>query len=75
MARVTRREAKKALSTFLSQLKHVTIATTGEDLKKLGLKPGKLYKKILNNLLDARLDGNVRNKREEIAYVKKHFLS
>ena len=75
MARVTRREAKKALSTFLSQLKHVTIATTGTDLKKLGLKPGKLYKKILDNLLDARLDGTVRNKREEIAYVKEHFLS
>jgi tRNA nucleotidyltransferase (CCA-adding enzyme) len=75
MARVTRREAKKALSTFLSQLKHVTIATTGKDLKKLGLKPGKLYKKILDNLLDARLDGTVRNKREEIAYVKEHFLS
>jgi tRNA nucleotidyltransferase (CCA-adding enzyme) len=75
MARVTRREAKMALSTFLSQLKHVTIATTGTDLKKLGLKPGKLYKKILDNLLDARLDGKVRNKREEIAYVKEHLLS
>ncbi len=75
MARVSRREAKKALSTFLIQLKQVTIATTGADLKKLGLKPGRLYKKILDNLLDARLDGEVRNKREEIAYVKEHFLS
>jgi tRNA nucleotidyltransferase (CCA-adding enzyme) len=75
MARVTKREAKKALSTFLIQLKQVAIATNGADLKKLGLKPGKLYKKILDNLLDARLDGKVRNKREEIAYVKEHFLS
>lgn len=74
MAKVTRREAKKALSTFLSQLKQVTISTTGEDLKKLGLQPGKLYKKILDDLLNARLDGKVRNKREEIAYVKEHFL-
>ena len=75
MAKVTRREAKKALSTFLSQLRHVTIATTGADLKRLGLQPGKLYKKILDDLLNARLDGNVRNKREEIAYVKEHFLN
>jgi len=59
----------------LSQLKNITIATTGADLKKLGLKPGKLYKKILGDLLDARLDGTVRNKGEEIAYVKEHFLS
>jgi tRNA nucleotidyltransferase (CCA-adding enzyme) len=75
MAKVTKREAKKALSTFLSQLKQVAISTTGADLKKLGLKPGKLYKKILDDLLNARLDGEVRNKREEIAYVKQHFLS
>jgi len=43
MARVSRREAKRAISTFLSQLKHLTIETTGGDLKKLGLPPGKLY--------------------------------
>ena len=75
MAKVTKREAKKALSTFLSQLKQVTISTTGADLKKLGLKPGKLYKKILDDLLNARLDGKVKNKREETTYVKEHFLS
>ena len=75
MARVTKKEAKKAVSNFLVQLKHTKIKTTGEDLKKLGLPPGKLYKKILDNLLDAKLDGKVQNKREEIAYVKKNFLA
>ena len=75
MARVTRQEAKRAISTFLTRLKGVTISTTGEDLMKLGLQPGKLYKKIMDDLLNARLDGKVQNKKEEIAYVKKHFLS
>jgi tRNA nucleotidyltransferase (CCA-adding enzyme) len=75
MAKVTKREAKKALSTFLSQLRHATIATTGEDLKKLGFPPGKIYKKILDTLLDAKLDGKVQNRREEIAYVKENFLA
>jgi tRNA nucleotidyltransferase (CCA-adding enzyme) len=75
MARVTKKEAKKAVSNFFAQLKHTKIKTTGDDLKKLGLPPGKLYKKILDNLLDAKLDGKVQNKREEIAYVKKNFLA
>jgi len=59
----------------LSQLRHATIATTGEDLKKLGFPPGKIYKKILDTLLDAKLDGKVQNRREEIAYVKENFLA
>lgn len=75
MAKITKKAAKKAISTFLTQLKHTKIKTTGEDLKKLGLPPGKLYKKILNNLLDAKLDGKVRSKREEIAFIKEHFLT
>jgi tRNA nucleotidyltransferase (CCA-adding enzyme) len=75
MARVTKKEAKKAVSNFFAQLKHTKIKTTGDDLKKLGLPPGKLYKKILDNLLDAKLDGKVQNKREEIAYLKRNFLA
>jgi len=74
MAKVTRKEAKKAISTFLTQFKYTKIKTRGEDLKKLGLAPGRLYKRILDNLLDAKLDGKVRSKREEIAFVRENFL-
>ena len=74
MAKVTRKEAKKAVSNFLTHLKHTKIKTTGEDLKKLGLLPSKLYKRILDDLLDAKLDGKVKNKREEIAFVKNKFI-
>lgn len=73
MAKVTRREAKKALSTFLGHLRQVTIETTGEDLKRLGFPPGKIYKKILDALLNAKLDGTVQSRREEITYVKENF--
>jgi tRNA nucleotidyltransferase (CCA-adding enzyme) len=74
MAKVTRKDTKKAVSTFLTQLKHTRIKTTGEDLKKLGLSPGKLYKSIMDKLLEAKLDGKTRGKREEIAFVKEKFL-
>jgi len=75
MAKITKKSAKKAISTFLTRLKHTKIKTTGEDLKKLGLLPGRLYKRILDNLLDAKLDGKVRSKREEIAFIKENFLA
>jgi len=74
MAKVTKKDTKKSVSNFLTQLKHTRIRTTGEDLKKLGLLPGKLYKSIMDTLLDARLDGKIRSKREEIAFVKEKFL-
>ena len=75
MAKVTRNEAKKSVSKFLAKLKHTKIKTTGGDLKKLGLLPGKLYKRILDNLLNAKLDGKVQNKSDEIAFVKKNCLT
>lgn len=75
MAKVTKKEAKKAISTFLIQLKYTKIKTTGKDLKKLGLPPGKLYKRILDSLLNAKLDGKVKTKREEIAFVREKFLT
>lgn len=74
MAKVTRREAQRAISTFLTHLRHTTIETRGEDLKMLGFAPGRLYKKILDSLLDARLDGRVQTKSEETEYVRAHFM-
>jgi len=75
MAKVAKKETKKAVSTFLTQLRHTKVKTTGEDLKRLGFPPGKLYKKILDSLLDAKLDGKIRSKSEEIAFVRKNFLT
>jgi tRNA nucleotidyltransferase (CCA-adding enzyme) len=74
MGRVTRREAQKAVSNFVTQVRHTAIETGGDDLKKLGLPPGRLYKKILDGLLDARLEGKVQTKADEIDYVRQHFL-
>ena len=43
----------------------------GKELHALGLSPGPLYGKILNRLLEARLDGEVRNEAEERDLVKR----
>lgn len=45
----------------------------GEELRKLGYKPGPLYKKVLNRLWQARLDGNLCTKQEELSYVQEYL--
>jgi tRNA nucleotidyltransferase (CCA-adding enzyme) len=56
--------------TFLTKLRYVRPALTGNDLKKLGIAPGPRMKEILNRLLEARLDGEVTSKKEEEGLVE-----
>ena len=56
------------LKEFLA-LKEIKPHLTGEDLKALGIPPGPRMRKILQNLLDARFDGKVSSREEELALV------
>ncbi|MBI3810251.1 MAG: CCA tRNA nucleotidyltransferase [Nitrospirae bacterium] len=64
-------QAKRLLTTHLTTDRHAKPSLTGEDLKKLGLKPGPLYRKILDRLLDAKLDGKIATAREERALAQR----
>jgi tRNA nucleotidyltransferase (CCA-adding enzyme) len=48
----------------------VRIKIGGRDLKKLGLKPGPLYTKLLRNVLHKKIDGELKTKRKELDFVK-----
>ncbi len=63
--------AKRQLSMFLSTYRDVKPSLTGKDLKALGLKPGPRYRAILSRLMEARLDGEVNDEREERELVKR----
>jgi tRNA nucleotidyltransferase/poly(A) polymerase len=43
---------------------------TGEDLKRLGMKPGPQFRRLLDALRDAQLDKLVRTREEALAYVQ-----
>ncbi|MCX8011939.1 MAG: CBS domain-containing protein, partial [Desulfobacterota bacterium] len=75
MAKTSSPVIKKAISKYITQLRLTEIALTGEDLRKMGIPPGRLYKQIFSALLKAHLDGKVKTQEDEIAYVRKHFLS
>jgi tRNA nucleotidyltransferase (CCA-adding enzyme) len=70
MAKANKEKAKKYISLYLTHLRDVKVALTGDDLKAMGIPPGPRYKKILAELLDAKLDNAVKNREQETAFVK-----
>ena len=59
-------EIKNVFSKYLSEWRHVKPKTTGHDLIKHGFPPGPKYTEILHRLRAAWLDGEVKNKEEEL---------
>ena len=62
--------AKERISNYFKKYKKESLYISGKELKKLQVKPGPIYSHILNKLLCAQLDGEVKNKRDEIRFVK-----
>lgn len=73
MARTDREETRKAVSHYLHRYRNVQTDIKGKDLKELGVPPGPVYRKLLDELLDARLDGEIRNRHEEYLYLRNKY--
>ena len=58
------------IELYLNVLKTVHTTLTGEDLKKLGVPEGPMFKEILQRLHEARLDGKVSSHKDEDAMVR-----
>lgn len=64
---------KKCVSDYFVKLKDVETILTGEDLKAIGFRPGPIFKKILEGLLKAKLDGIVKTRADEEQFVFEKF--
>ena len=62
---LTTPEAKEQVRNYYFKWRMIKPYTTGETLKNLNIHPGPIYKKILNSLRSAWLDGKVTSKKEE----------
>ena len=71
MAQSSSDQVKRQVSAFLTSYQHVKPVLTGVELKAMGLKPGPQFKKILERLLDARLNGEVKSETEEQEMVER----
>jgi len=70
LAKNTSGTAKRSLSQYLTTYRDVKPTLTGKALQAYGLKPGPLYRTILERLTEARLNGEVHSEAEEQALVK-----
>jgi tRNA nucleotidyltransferase (CCA-adding enzyme) len=66
-------KVKKAVSRFITEFRGKKPRVSGKDLEKMGFPQGPLYTTILNRLLEACLNGEVRKKKEEIELIKREF--
>ncbi|MEE8300339.1 MAG: CBS domain-containing protein [Desulfatiglandales bacterium] len=73
MAKTKREKTKRAISTFFTKLKGTEVLLKGKDLIAMGFKPGPSFKEIFEGVLEAKLEGDVSTKEDEIEFVKDRF--
>lgn len=62
---------RKHIEDFFEIYNGMRIHISGEDLRRLGLTPGPFYQKIFHRVLNAKLDGLVKTKKEELDLIHK----
>ena len=63
------------IESYLNNLRHIQPSLTGEDLVKMGIASGPRIREILDALREARLDGIVRTREEELEMARQLDLS
>ncbi|MFH1075508.1 MAG: CBS domain-containing protein [Pseudomonadota bacterium] len=70
MARAENERTQKAISLYITKLRGVKIFLRGNDLQKLDIKPGPVYREIMEEVLNARLNGLVETRHDEIEFAR-----
>ena len=73
MAKANNEKIKRMISNYFTGIEEAKVLLKGQDLKEMGFQPGPLYRKILDSLLEARLNKHTRTKEDETSHVKKKF--
>jgi len=73
MAATSSENVQKAISHFFTNLRRVRISVMGRDLLEFGLKPGPVFKTILDAALNARLNGRLKTLDDEKNFVREYI--
>jgi tRNA nucleotidyltransferase (CCA-adding enzyme) len=71
MAKTTQVVTRRHISLYFTQLKDTKPLLRGADLIQMGMKSGPSIKKVLTDLLKARLDEQVVTRQDEMEYLSK----
>ncbi|MDD5127600.1 MAG: CCA tRNA nucleotidyltransferase [Dehalococcoidales bacterium] len=61
--------ARERIEEYLDKLRHIRTALTGADLARMGITGGHI-KEVLNSLRNARLDGKIKSREDEVRWVE-----
>ena len=73
IAMAKKKTAKKAVSYFVTHLRHYKTYIQGAGLQKMGYRSGPIFKTILTHLLEAKLDGEVQTRADEIEFISNNY--
>ncbi len=69
MGKADKESTRKAVSHYFNRYRNTQTELKGKDLKALGIPPGPIYRQLLDELLDARINKQVRNRSEELRFL------
>ena len=72
MAATKHETVKRSISNYVTRLRHIHTSVKGKDLKKMGIEPGPIYREILQAVLDAKLNGQLKTRNDELDFVKEY---
>jgi tRNA nucleotidyltransferase (CCA-adding enzyme) len=64
------RLVRQRLKLYLTELRHIKPALSGDDLQAMGISPGRKLGQVLRALHDAKLDGKVQTREQEEDLVR-----
>ncbi len=73
MARTRHEGKRRAISRYCTRLAGVSTFIRGKDLMELGIPSGPIYRLLLGELLDVKLDGKVATRKDEERWVKRRW--
>ncbi len=62
---------QKNIEDFFEIYNGMRVCICGDDLRRIGIAPGPYYKKIFTKVLEAKLEGIVKTKEQELVLIKK----
>ena len=68
---VTKKEiVKRSISNYFTRFRYVHTLISGKDLKKMGIEPGPVFRKILVAVLEEKINGKLKTKSDELDFVR-----
>jgi len=73
MAMTANEPVKRAISRYCTKLRFVALTISGKDLKQFGLKPGPVFRQVLDAARDAKLNRKIETPQDEHVFVKSYI--